>query len=84
MRDGAIDLPKGYTPNTYDDRVKSCEAEDLYEMFKEVGYYRIEPLVDHMAPLLEKLIFRTMDVPKEYKDEKRVAGNLLINHFKLE
>ena len=39
VRDGSCVLPKGYTPNTYDSRPATTEAEDLYAMLKEVAFY---------------------------------------------
>jgi len=52
IRDGAITLPKAYTPTTYDNRPASTEEQELLEYLREVHYYGIAELVDLVIPKL--------------------------------
>ena len=59
IRDGAMDLPKAYTPTTYDNRPASTEAEEVTEFMREAHFYGLEELLKKAMPRLVTLTYGT-------------------------
>lgn len=46
LRDGSCEMPRGYTPSTYDSRRATTDDEEALELLREAHAYRLGPLVE--------------------------------------
>ncbi|KOO25227.1 myosin-like protein [Chrysochromulina tobinii] len=62
IRDGSCELPRGYTPSTYDNRPASSDEQELLEFVREAAFYGLQPLVRQASTRLLTLRYGSNEV----------------------